>query len=130
MLHTLLTILITTLLLTFVTSYIILRAAIPEHPLRRLLLLFVIMTPFIALLAIAKALFSRPKLIPYSTDLGKIEDEIESERARNYGEKIVRPSFSERWRLSYLYAVERSALAAAKLDPSFGPSVCGISQLR
>jgi len=130
MLYTLLTIVLITLLLTFVTSYMILRAAIPERHLRRLLLLFVIMTPFIALLALAKALFSRPKLILYSTELGKIEDEIESERAHTFGEKVVRPSFSERWRLSYLYAVERSALAAAKLDPSFGPSVCGISQLR
>jgi hypothetical protein len=108
----------------------ILRAAIPEQPLRRLLLLFVVMTPFIALFAIAKALFSRPNLVRYSAELGKIEDEIESERARDLGEKIMHPSFSERWRLSYLYAVERSALAAAKLDPSFGPSVCGISQLR
>jgi hypothetical protein len=130
MLYTLLTVAFVTLLLTFVTSYMILQVVIPEKPFRRLLLLFVVMTPFIALFAVAKALFSRPKLIRYSADLGKIEDEIESERSRTFGERIVHPSFSQRWRLSYLDAVERSALAAAKLDPSFGPSVCGISQLR
>lgn len=130
MLYTLLTIAIVTLFLAFITSYMILRAAISEVPLRRLLLLFVVMTPFIALFAVAKALFSRPKLVRYSVELGRVEDEIESERARIFGEKIMYPSFSERWRLSYLDAVERSALAAAKFDRSFDPAVCGISQLR
>jgi hypothetical protein len=129
MVYTLLTI-VTILFLTFVTSYMILRAVISERPLRRLLLLFVIMTPFIALLALAKALFTRPKLVRYGAELGRVEDEIESERAQTFGEKIMHPSFSERWRLSYLDAVERSASAAAKFDRSFDPSVCGVSQLR
>lgn len=127
---TLLAIVLTTLALTFVASYMILQAAVSERPLRRLLLAFIIVTPLIMLVAIAKTLFSRPKPIRYSAELGRIEDEIESERAETFGEKVVHPSFSERWRISYLYAIEKSALAAAKIDRSLGSSLCGISHLR
>ena len=83
-----------------------------------------------AIFALAKALVLRPKPIRYSVELGKIEDEIESERADVFDSKVMRPSFSERWRTSYLYAVEKSAVAAAKFDPSLASSLCGIAQLR
>ncbi len=42
---------------------------------------------------------------------------------------LMHPSFSERWKVSYLYAVEKSAAAAVKLNPDLHRSVCGISQL-
>lgn len=128
--YTLLALIGTVLLLTFTTSYMILHAAVPERSLRKLLLLCVIMTPPIAVLAFVRVLFSRPKPIRYSAELGRIEDEIESERASTFGGKILRPSFSERWKLSYLYAVEKSVFAAVKLDPTFDRAFCGISHLR
>lgn len=130
MLYTLLTLTATVLLLTFVTSYMILRVAVSEKPLRRMMLFFVILTPPVALLALAKALFSRQKPPRYNEELGRIEDEIENERVNMFGGKIIRPSFSERWKISYLYAIERSAAAAAKLDPSLNSPLCGISRLR
>lgn len=129
MLYTLLTLLVTTLLLTIVTSYAILRAATPSGPIRKWLLLFIILTPPIAVVAIVKTIFFSAKPPRYIEELGRIEDEIENERVSTFGGKPIRPSFSERWRISYLYAVERSAIAAAKLDPSKNSSLCGISQL-
>ena len=131
MLGALLSVVFTVLILTFVTSYVILRRAISDRSLRRLLVWLVAITPPIALFAFAKALFVRPKPIRYSEELGRIEDEIESERARIFEDKIVHPSFSSRWRMSYLYAVEKSAAAASKLDSSINASLCsGISRLR
>jgi hypothetical protein len=126
--YTLLTIVFTTLLLTFVTSYMILRTAVPEPAFRRLLLFFVIMTPFVSIYAALRALFLRPKPVRYNIELGQIEDEIECERAKIFGGKIMRPSFSERWQASYLYAVEKSAAAAAKLDPNLASY--GFARLR
>jgi hypothetical protein len=129
MLYTLLTLAATVLLLTFVTSYMILRAAISERSLRKLMTLLVMMVPPIAVFAFVTGIFSRPKPIRYNEEIGRIEDEIERERASIFGGKIVRPSFSERWKLSYLYAVEKSAAAAVKLDPALDRSLCGITRL-
>lgn len=129
MLYTLLTI-GTILFLALTASYVVLRATVSDRPLRRLLMLFVVLTPPVAIFAFLRSLFFRPKPIPYSAELGRIEDEIESERASTFGGKIMRPSFSERWKSSYLYAVERSAAAAAKLNPSIDHSLCGIGHLR
>jgi hypothetical protein len=127
MLYTLLTLGATILFLTFVTSHIILRAAVSERPLRKLMTLLVIMVPPITIFAFVKGLFCRPKPVPYNQELGRIEDEIESERATTFGGKIIRPSFSERWKVSYLYAVEKGAAAAVRLDPDLDHSLCGIS---
>jgi len=129
MAYTLLTLGATILLLTFVASYIIIRGAVSERPLRRLMMLLVIMVPPIAIFAFLKSLFYRPKPVPYNQELGIIEDEIESERANTFGGKIIRPSFSERWKVSYLYAVEKGAAAAVRLDPDIDHSLCGISHL-
>lgn len=123
MLGALLTIAITTLVLTFVISYVILRRAISDRGFRRFLMWFVFLTPFVALYGFAKALFSRPKTIVYSADLGRIEDKIEGERARIFDTSIMHPSFSYKWRLSYLYAVEKSATQMARFDPSIGNSL-------
>src|SRR5437879_5719442 len=109
MTYTVLTLALTTLFLTFVTSYVILRVAVSERPFRNLLLLFVILTPPVALFAFIEALFVRPKPFKYSAELGKIEDEIERERVEIFGGKIIHPSFSQRWEMSYLYAVKKSA---------------------
>jgi hypothetical protein len=130
MLYTLLTLIATVLFLTFVTSHMILRAAVSERPLRKLMLLLVIMVPPIAVFAFVKGLFSRPKPLRYNEELGRIEDEIESERANTFGGKIIRPSFSERWKVSYLYAVEKGAAAAVRIDPALDHSLCDIAQLR
>jgi len=118
----------TILLLTFVTCYVILQAAVSERPLRRLLLFVVLTTPFFAIVALVKTLFFRPQPIRYSGELGRIEDEIEKERAATFGGGITRPSFSKTWRVSYLYAVEKSAAVAVKLDPDLS-DYC-ISQLQ
>ena len=127
----LLTIMFTVLVLTLITSYVILRKAVADPSLRRFMLIFVVMTPPVAIFAFAKALFSRPKPIRYSEELGRIEDEIENERAGAFDGKIVHPSFSTRWRMSYFYAVEKSVAAASKLDPSFNTSFSSaISHLR
>jgi hypothetical protein len=126
--YTLLTIVFTTLLLTFVTSYIILHAAVQERAFRRLLLFFVVMTPFVFVYAALRALFCKPKPVRYNIELGQIEDEIESERAKIFGGKIMQPSFSQRWQASYLYAVEKSAAAAAKLNPDL--AAYGFARLR
>ena len=130
MLYTLLTSIATTLLLTIVASYIILRMAISEPTFRRFFLFVIIVTPVISIAALLKALFSTPKPLRYVEELGRIEDEIESERVSTFDDKMVHPSFSNRWRMAYLYALEKSAVAAAKLDPSFRPPLCGISNLR
>jgi Na+/H+-dicarboxylate symporter len=130
MLYTALTLIGTTLLLTFAASYMILRAAIPEKLLRRMMLFFVIFTPFAAVVALVKALLFTPRPVRYNAELGKIEDEIEQERASLFGENVMHPSFSERWKVSYLYTVEKSAAAAIKLDPTLDHSLCGISSLR
>jgi len=130
MLYTLLTSIATTLILAIVASYIILCMAISERIFRRVFLFVIIVTPLISIVALLKALFSSPKPLRYSEELGRIEDEIESERVNTFDDKIVHPSFSYRWRMAYLYAIERSAMAAAKLDPSISVSLCGISRLR
>lgn len=62
--------------------------------------------------ALIRGLFVRPKPVTYSEELGKIEDEIESERATTFGETMMHPSFSQRWKVSYIYAVEKSTVAA------------------
>ena len=120
----------TVLFLTFVMSYAILRKAVADKSLRRVLMLFVIMTPPIAVFALVRGLFVRPKPLRYVGEFGKIEDEIETERASIFGEKIMHPSFSQRWKLSYLYAVQKSTAAAVKLDPGLQHSLCGTSQSR
>ena len=131
MLHTLLSIVVAVLILTTVTSYVILRKAVSEPSFRKVLLLLVVMTPVLTLYAFAKSLFIHPKPIRYIDELGRIEDEIESERARSFDAKVVHPSFSSRWRMAYLYAVEKSAVAVSKLDPSLNATLCaGISRLR
>src|SRR5712664_3926267 len=131
MLHTLLSLVFTVLILTFITSYVILRKAVSERSFRRVLLLLVLTTPPIAIFAFVKALFFRPQPIRFSDELGRTEDEIETERASTFDAKIVHPSFSSRWRMSYLYAVEKSAAAASKLNPSVNSSLCeGIARLR
>jgi formate hydrogenlyase subunit 3/multisubunit Na+/H+ antiporter MnhD subunit len=130
MLSTALSLIGSVLLLTFVTSYMILQAAVPKGPLRKLMLFLVITTPFVAFFALIRVLFSRPKPMRYNVELGRIEDEIESERARMFGDKIIHPSFSEKWKLSYLYALEKSANTAVKLDPALDRSLCGIAHLQ
>lgn len=130
MLYTLLTLAGTVLLLTFVTSLMILREAVSERPLRKLMTLLVLIVPPIAIFAFVKSLFFHPKPIRYNEELGRIEDEIENERANTFGGKVIRPSFSERWKVSYLYAVEKGAAAAVKLDPALDHSLCGIAHLR
>jgi hypothetical protein len=87
------------------------------------------MTPPITIFAFIKGLFGRRKPLRYNGELGRIEDEIEQERARTFGGKVMRPSFSERWKISYLYAVEKSAAAAVKLDPTLSNSLCGLGNL-
>jgi len=129
LLYTCLTVL-TVLFLAIATSYMILRVVAPEPELRKFFLVLIILTPPIAAFAFLRVLFSGPRTIPYSEELGKIEDEIESERATIFGGKIMRPSFSERWKISYLYAIERSAAAAAKLDPSSFDRSLWIGHLR
>ena len=118
----------TILFLTFATSYVVLRVAGFEGPLRRFLLFFVALTPPIAIYALFRGLFVHPKPIRYSQELGKIEDEIESERAATFEEKIMHPSFSQRWKMSYVYAIEKSAVAAAKFDRNV--DLCGIAHPR
>lgn len=128
MLSALLTIVITTLIVTYLTSYVMLRKAVSNGPFRRILMLFVFITPFIVVFAAIKALFfSKPKPLRYSADLGRIEDQIEAERAQIFETEIIHPSFSYRWKMSYLYAVEKSAAAASHI-PAIGDSLCGISQ--
>lgn len=129
MLYTLLILLFTALLLAIVSSYAILRAAISDRPMRRVLMFFVLITPPIALFVFIKSLFVRPKPVRYNREIGRIEDEIEAERVRTFGGKVMRPSFSERWKNSYLYAVEKSAAAAVKIDPSLSNSLCGLGNL-
>lgn len=118
----------TVLFLTFVMSYVILRKTVGDKSLRRVLMVFIILTPPIAVFALMRGLFVRQRPIPYIEEIGRIEDEIETERASIFAEKVMRPSFSQRWRLSYLYAVEKSTVAAAKLGPSLRDSLCGIPQ--
>jgi hypothetical protein len=121
----------TILFLTFVMSYAILRKAVANKALRRVLMMFVVLTPPIAIFALIRGLlFSRPKPIRYIEDFGRIEDEIETERAQMFGENVMHPSFSQRWRLSYLYAIEKSTAAAVRLDPDLQHSLCGIPQPR
>lgn len=127
MTYTLLTI-GTVLFITFVMSYAILRKAVADKSLRRVLMVFVILTPPIAVFALVRGLFVRPKPIRYVEEIGRIEDEIETERASLFGEKVMHPSFSQRWKLSYLYAVQKSTAAAVRLDPSLQHSLCGIPQ--
>jgi hypothetical protein len=128
MLYTLLTIL-TVFLLTVATSYMVLRCAVAEPHLRKFFLFLIVLTPPIAIFALLRVLLGRPKPIPYSDELGKIEDEIESERATIFGGKIMHPSLSQRWRMSYLYAIEKSAAAAVRFDPTLDRSFCGIANL-
>jgi hypothetical protein len=131
MLDTLLTIALTTLILATISCYAILRAAVPERPFRRFLLFVVLLTPFAAVVGIVKALSGRQKTLRYSTELGRIEDEIETERAKLFGGRTLFQSFSESWKTSYLYALQKSAAAAAKLDPGLDQSVCcAISNIR
>jgi ABC-type sugar transport system permease subunit len=124
MVYTLLSVLFTTLLLTFVTCYMILRVAVSVRPLRRMLLFFVFVTPFAALVALVRVIFGKSEPIRYNLELGRIEDEIERERIRTFGGSPMHPSFSHRWQKSYIYALEKSASAAAKrfghsIDPAF-----------
>ena len=120
----------TVLFLTFVMSYAILRGAVKDKSLRKVLMVFVVLTPPIAVFALLRGLFARPKPIRYNEEIGKIEDEIETERANIFGERVMHPSFSQRWKLSYLYAIEKSTAAAVKLDPELQHALCGIPQSR
>jgi hypothetical protein len=67
--------------------------------------------------------------VRYNGELGKIEDEIEEERVRTFGGKVMRPSFSERWKASYFDAVQKSATTAAKIDPGLSNSLCALHNL-
>lgn len=119
----------TMLFLTLATSYVVLRLAGFEGAVRKLLLFFVVMTLPVAIYAVIRGLFVRPKPIRYREELGKIEDEIESERSATFEEMILHPSFSQRWKMSYLYAVEKNVIAAAKFDRTGNDSLCGIAHL-
>jgi ABC-type sugar transport system permease subunit len=128
MVYTLLSVLLTTLLLTFVISYMALRVAVAERPLRRFLFFFVLLTPVAALVALFKAVFGRPKPLRYVEEYGLIEDAIERERIELFGGKPIHPSFSHRWQKAYFLAIEKSAAAAAKrFGPAVGPAFCGIT---
>lgn len=125
MVYTLLNILFATFLLTLATSYMILHAAVSGRELRRMLLFFVFLTPFAALFALIKVIFSKTQPIRYNLELGGIEDEIERERVRIFGGPQMQPSFSHRWQKSYIYALEKSASAAAKkFGHSIDPKLC------
>src|SRR6267378_1784885 len=109
MIYALLIAFMSVLLLTLLTSYVLVREAVSDKELRKILLLSVLLTPPLTVWAFLRFLFVRPKPVPFSRELGRIEDEIENERARTFGGKVLHPSFSERWRLSYLYAVQKTA---------------------
>ncbi|HTZ73393.1 MAG TPA: hypothetical protein VMB47_05705 [Candidatus Aquilonibacter sp.] len=129
--YTLLMSVVTVLILTFITSYAILRRAVRERELRRLLLFFVIITPFVSAIALMRALVRGSKPVRYSEQLGEIEDQIESERAVVFKDRPIHPSFSYMWRVSYLYALEKSAASVVRLDRrSVSPSLCGVASLR
>lgn len=122
---TLLSIIFTTLLLTLIVSYVVLRATAASIPLRRLFLFFVVLTPFAAAIALFKAIFGRSQPIRYNADYGSVEDEIERERVQIFGGRVMQPSFAHHWQRSYLLALEKSALAAAKkFGPVVDPSYC------
>ena len=114
MVYALLIAFVSVLLLTLLTSYVLVREAVSDKVLRKILLLSVFLTPPLTVWAFLRFLFVRPKPVPFSGELGRIEDEIENERAITFGGKVLHPSFSERWRLSYMYAVQKTAF---KLDP-------------
>jgi hypothetical protein len=128
MLYTALTLIGTILFLTFVSCYVVLRIAVPKGPLRTVMLLFVALTPFVAIPAFLKALIFGTKPMRYNAELGAIEDEIEQERVQIFGGKAMHPSISQRWRASYVYAIEKSAMAAAKIDPALSASLCGLAR--
>ena len=127
MLYALLTTAATILVLTFVASYVIISMATADRSLRGVLLVSVIVTPFVALFSFVRVLLFGSKPVPYSEELGKIEDEIERERASDFDDKIIHPSFSHRWRMSYLFALERAAKKVAQR--SVRAPLCGASRL-
>jgi ABC-type ATPase with predicted acetyltransferase domain len=131
MIYALLSILFTTLLLTLAVSWMFLRSAVSDSALRKLLLFFVFVTPFAAIIAFVRAIFGRPKPIRYNAEYGEIEDQIERERLQVFGGRMVHPSFSHRWQKAYLQALEKSATAAAKrIFPSSNPVFCVIQNRR
>ena len=114
MLYTLLIIVASILFFSFATGYILMREAVKDKNLQKILVVCLLLTPPLTLWAFLRFLFVPPASVPFSEELGRIEDEIEVERARTFGGKMVHPSFSVRWKASYMYAFQK---AASKIDP-------------
>lgn len=114
MLYALLLGFLTIVFLTVFTSYFVMREAVPDRSIRKLLLLTIVLTPPLGVWAFFKSLFVNVKPLGYSEELAGIEDSIEDERVETFGGKKLDPSFSHKWKASYLYALQKAAM---RVDP-------------
>ena len=96
--------------LSCIVGYVLLRAAMPgNRQVRRWFFVAVLSLPIVAPVSLFAALFSRQdrRVARYHDGLGRVEDEIEAERVDLFGEHRLTPSFSERWKESWLRSVEK-----------------------
>jgi hypothetical protein len=91
---------------------------ISDRSVRKLFAIVGVLVPPLAIWAILRTILKGHTSPKYSDQLALVEDEIEAERVAIFGGELLKPSFSEKWRSSYMYSLAR---AATKVEKLVGP---------
>jgi hypothetical protein len=111
------TVVVSYLLVTSV-AFVLAHVLISDRPVRKLFAILGVLVPPLAIWAILRTVLNGPASPKYSEQLALVEDEIETERVAIFGGQPLKPSFSEKWRSSYMYSLAR---AATKVEKFVGP---------
>jgi len=108
-----------TYLLVCLMSLIVAKVALPEGKFGLVFGLLAALVPPIAVWALLKTIFVKPKPMRYHKELAAIEDEIEAERVTLFGGKLISPSVSQTWERAYLrYLAETTSSVADRVSPN------------
>jgi hypothetical protein len=101
-------------LLSAIITVVMVTSAIENRKARLVFAILGFAMPFIFLYATVSAIFSPRSVVPYDSELAKVEDGIEAERVRLFGGEITCPSLGTRWEQAYKFSLERLVQRAAK----------------
>jgi hypothetical protein len=114
MLQTLLICLAGAYLFSVLISAVLLKELAQERSLWRAFVWVAIIAVPLSVWVLAKLIFVKPKPVGFSSELARIEDEIDAERVQIFGGKRVYPSIGDRWRTAYLAALQSTASTFSK----------------
>ncbi len=93
-------------LIVVIIAVLMVFAAVDNRAFRGIFVFLGLIMPFILLYSIIASLFVRRRMLRFSEEFAKVEDEIESERLQIFGGQRVCPSFGEHWKRMYQLYLE------------------------